>query len=238
MRSAKNNPYGDITVVVPTFNEAGSIHRLIRGIRSSYKGASVLVMDDGSTDNTKKIVERIAKSDRNVRFVDRKAAGRTRGLTASVIDGVIAAKTPFVIVMDGDLQHPYEMVGKVAKSLHSNDLVICIRSKVEKWPIHRKAISKGMILMGLAALSIRGRRTSKDIMSGFFGVRRELFVKIYKSNPDAFVKEGFKVLFDFLKLADPSISIEEHPYTFKDRGSGKSNAKPIHAFYLIKSFVT
>lgn len=229
--------YNSLTVVIPTLNEAKTIARLINGILSSYKGASVMVVDDGSKDGTTQTVSRIAKRRREVRLMDRKALGRRSGLTGSVIDGIVASKTDLVIVMDGDMQHPYGLIGRVVKSLGTADLAICIRSRIKNWPLHRRIVSRMAVWSGLSVLFVRRRRRSKDIMSGFFGVRRKLFMKVYRSNKRRFVTEGFKVLFDFLKSADSSIRIAELPYSFKDREYGASNAKLVHGLYLFLSFI-
>ena len=231
------NQYNSLTVVIPTLNESGTIRTLIKEIISSYQGVRILVVDDGSRDGTLEMVSRIAKRQRRVSLINRKALRRRSGLTASVLDGISSSKTSLVIVMDGDMQHPHGLIGTVVKALDTADLAICVRSRIENWPFHRRVVSWIAVQSGLLVLSARGKRRSRDIMSGFFGVRRTLFMKVYNSNRKRFVAEGFKVLFDFLKSADGSITIKELPYTFKDREHGASNAKLKHGFYLFKSFL-
>ncbi len=230
--------YSSLTVVIPTLNEVETIPILLNGITSSYKGVKVIVVDDGSKDGTPRAVLKIAKNISGISFIDRKALGRRSGLTGSILDGIAAARTRLVVVMDGDMQHPYSLISRVVVALDSADLAICVRSRIENWPIHRRIVSQMAVWSGLVVLFARNKRRSHDIMSGFFGVRRRFFMDVYRSNRRRFVVEGFKVLFDFLKSAGPSMRVVELPYSFKDREHGASNAKLKHGLYLIKSFIT
>jgi glycosyltransferase involved in cell wall biosynthesis len=64
-----------ISVVIPTYNEAGRVARAIRSMQDqTYKNLEIIVVDDGSTDNTKEIVETIAKADPRVTYSRKSAA--------------------------------------------------------------------------------------------------------------------------------------------------------------------
>ena len=230
--------YDDFTVVLPTLNEGNSIGRLIRRLLALYKGIHVIVVDDGSYDGTMAEVKRASEKSRSVRFIDRAAGRLEKGLTGSVVDGILAAKTRFVVVMDADLQHPPEVVGKIAQELDSGaDLAIAVRAEVKGWALHRKIISKALISFGYVTMLIRRSETSDDIFSGFFGVDRRLFEKTYAGNRKRFVMGGYKVLFDFLKcMGQNQIKIAEVPYSFGVRRHGASKAGFRQGAYLFKSF--
>ena len=210
--------YRDFTIIIPTLNEAENISELIRIISGSYGGMKVTVADDGSSDGTVEIARRIGRSSRNVKLIDRSKA-KVHGITASVIDATMAAKTPYIIVIDGDLQHPPEKIGEIAKKLtEGKDIIIGTRKIVfGGWPLQRRVMS--LAATSLARIKL-GRRVA-DPMSGFFGARREFFVKVSAANDNRFVKEGYKVLFDLLKCA-PKASIAEVRYNFGERKRGKS----------------
>jgi glycosyltransferase involved in cell wall biosynthesis len=58
-----------ISVVIPTYNEAGRIARCVKSMQDqTYHNLEIIVVDDGSTDNTREIVETIAKTDKRVSF--------------------------------------------------------------------------------------------------------------------------------------------------------------------------
>ncbi|MEM0147225.1 MAG: glycosyltransferase [Candidatus Micrarchaeaceae archaeon] len=231
--------YKDFTVVLPTLNEEKTIGKLIHYIISHYRGMRVIVVDDGSTDSTEKLVSRISKGHRSVKFVNRQRLGLARGLTASIAFGISASATKYTLVMDADLQHPPEVLGALAERLlKGSDVAVAVRASVPHWAFYRKLISKSLMLIGKIDLRARGRNTCKDIFSGFFGIRRQLFIETYAKNKDRFVGYGYKVLFDFLKCERKRIRISEVPYVFKTRKAGTSKAGIKQGLALLKSFVS
>lgn len=232
--------YDDFTVVLPTLNEGKSIGMLIRRLLKLYGGIHVIVVDDGSRDSTVEDVKTASGRSRRVRLIDRAAARLEKGLTGSVVDGISAARTRFVVVMDADLQHPPEVVGKIAKELEGGaDLAIAVRAEVKGWALHRKMISKMLISLGYMVMLLRRSERSNDIFSGFFGVDRRLFSSTYSLNRRRFVTGGYKVLFDFLKcMKRDSIRISEVPYSFGIRKHGASKAGFRQGAYLFKSFLS
>ncbi len=225
--------YKDFTAIIPTLNEAENISELIRIISGSCNGINIMVADDGSSDGTTEIVSRIGKSNRNVKLLDR-SMENLHGITASVIDAAKAAKTPFIIVIDGDLQHPPEKIGEIAEKLtEGSDIAIGTRRiVVGSWPLQRRAMS--LVATSLARIKL-GRHVA-DPMSGFFGARRELFVNAFEKNRHRFVKEGYKVLFDLLKCT-PKAKITEVTYTFGERKRGKSKIRAKHIIHFLKSLI-
>ncbi|MGC8629125.1 MAG: glycosyltransferase family 2 protein, partial [Candidatus Micrarchaeia archaeon] len=175
--------YDTFTVVLPTLNEEATIGKLVSYLISKYTGISVLVVDDGSTDATEEIVNRISSTNKKVKLINRKRLGLQKGLTASIVDGIKASRTKYAIVMDADLQHPPSVVGKIAQCLlNGSNLVIAVRKTEKRWPFYRKLISKSLMGFGKLILFSRGKQSSADIFSGFFGVERKLFVSVYSNN--------------------------------------------------------
>ncbi len=231
--------FNDLTLILPTLNEEKSAYALVSSLRRQYPGARLIIVDDGSTDKTESIVRGMSGSDKNIAIIERR--GKRKGLTRSVIDGILRSRTRFVVVMDADLQHPPETVGRIYSSLSSGfDMSIAVRNKVENWPLYRKMVSKSLGTIGLAVLLATGKKTSSDIFSGFFGMRRKLAVSLIRDNRGRFVGEGYKVLFDILKCIDrrAMVRMSEIPYTFRQRefGSSKAGAKQVLA--LFRSFLS
>ena len=230
--------YDEFTVILPTLNEKETIGTLIHRLLSDYEGIRILVSDDGSVDGTLEIVRRISKRDSKVSFFDRHGAGLKRGLTASAVDGIRNSRTRYCIVMDADLQHPVEVVGKVAAKLAAGDgLVVAVRADVRKWEMHRKIISKVLIWIGYGILVATGSSRCDDIFSGFFGVDRKLFLRTYNRNRTRFVDGGYKILFDFMKcIGNKEVSVGQVPYSFGIRKYGTSKAGMTQGLLLFKSF--
>jgi len=230
--------YDDITVILPTLNERKTISKLVSALSKSYKGIKIIVVDDSSTDGTIKIVEGLASKDKNVHLLERK--GKERGLTASIIDGIRKSKTKYIIVMDADMQHPYQEIKNLKKKFEEGyRIVVAVRSSVKDWDLYRKIISKSLIHLGYFILLIRKKARCSDIFSGYFGVEKDLFNRVFEANRGRFVMKGYKVLFDTLKCIDyKNVRIGEVPYAFHIREYGKSKAGMKQGLALFKSFIT
>ena len=230
--------YEDFTLILPTLNEEKTIGKLLNYVLKKYKKIHVLVVDDGSRDSTRETVLKISRKNKRIRLLDRSALKLQRGLTASVVDGIRRSGTKYAIVMDADMQHPPELIENLARFLqHSCDLAVACRDDVEKWSAGRKIISKIFAYFGMAALFVQRKQRCRDILSGYFGVKRDFFMSVYQSNAKRFVLEGYKVLYDFLKCIDSgSIRVCEAPYVFMSRRWGSSKAGFAQGAALLKSF--
>ena len=119
------------------------------------------------------------------------------------------------------------------------DLVVANRAKVTNWAAYRKIISRAFMYLGKIILFIGAKETCVDIFSGFFGIRREEFLSVYRKNKHRFVGEGYKVLFDFLKCIDRgTLKIGNVPFVFNIRHFGSSKASVGQGMALLKSFAT
>ncbi|MDE1869395.1 MAG: glycosyltransferase [Candidatus Micrarchaeota archaeon] len=226
------------TIVLPTYNEAKNIGRLISALLKSYPGINVLVVDDGSKDSTLTVVRKIKRHYRNVDFIDRARMKLVRGLTNSVVDGIKQASTKYVIVMDADFQHPIDKIAEIKNALdQGNKLAIGVRAKVPGWAFHRKVISKSLIYLAYVVLLLRNGTRSGDIFSGYFGTERKFFIDVEEKNKRSFVGEGYKVLFDLLKcIRNGSVRTCDIPYVFNVRSAGESKASAKQVIALFKSF--
>ena len=215
--------YLDLTVIIPTLNEMGNIGRVISELKRLYPGVRIIVSDDGSTDGTMDEVLNIG--DRDVRFLDR-GGKKVHGLTASVVDASMLVRTRYIIVMDGDMQHPPQLVRRIYRKLRSYDVVVGVRVSVKNWGIHRIVLSKGITIISYVVFAIRGKPVTRDMMSGFFGIRSSFMKKIVRENRRGFVMRGYKVMLDMLRMAGPGTSICEVEYsTFHNRLHGKSKLR-------------
>lgn len=205
-----------ITVVLPTYNEEENIEEVIDRIYSSVEEQiEVIVVDDDSPDGTWELVESLSDNYGNLHVIRRT---EDKGLAKSVVRGFEEAEGEKIIVMDADLQHPPEKLPEIIEALDTKDIVIGSRKveggEVEDWPWHRKLVSLGAETV--ARFFLREVKNVKDILSGFFGVRKEV-VEAVQFNPI-----GYKILLEVLVKSNYS-SVKEVPYTFKDRETGSSS---------------
>ncbi|MGC9210477.1 MAG: glycosyltransferase [Acidilobus sp.] len=207
-----------LTVVVPTYNEAGNVRPLYDRLRRSLEGLDyeILFIDDDSPDGTAKVVESLAAVDRRVRLIVRKGV---RGLGTAIIDGIKASRGKYVVVMDADLQHPPEVVPIMVRTAEESGADIVVASRyvkgggVEGWSPIRRLISWGATL--IARLLVPESRRTSDPMSGFFLVKRSS-VSVQGANPT-----GYKALLEIL-YRNPTAKVVDVPYTFSRRLSGES----------------
>ncbi len=227
----KQQEFSHVTVIIPTLNEEKNIERLITLLKKAYKGISIIVVDDGSKDNTQEVAKKAGAE-----VIDR-SQKQVHGLCISVIEGVQAAKTPIVIVMDGDMQHPYEKVREMITLLGHCDLVIGTREQVlSDWPLQRRMMSKIAILLGKCRLLLSGVYCD-DIVSGFFAIKTEIFKEVIKKNYKKYEYKGYKVLFDTLKYLPKGTKVYQLKYDFGLREAGTSKIHWKHVLYYCRSLI-
>jgi putative flippase GtrA len=201
-----------VSIVIPTYNEKENIQKLIpmifQVLRKNRIKGEVIVVDDNSPDKTGKAAEQMGKKF-PVKVVHRKGK---LGLSSAVIEGFKIAKGDVLGVMDADLSHPVEALPEMVKSLEKYEMTVGSRhvpgGGIERWPLHRRALSKSAILMAKPLTSL------KDTTSGYFMIRREV-LEGPELNP-----KGFKIC---LEIAVKSgAKLKEVPIMFRDRAHGES----------------
>ncbi|HUT27938.1 MAG TPA: glycosyltransferase [Methanomassiliicoccales archaeon] len=211
----------DLTIILPTYNEAGNIQPMLETLSSLYPGASIIVADDNSKDNTQEDVLDFADSHPLTRLISRDPADR--GLTASIMDGIVNTKTAHFVVMDADFQHPPGSVGDLHVKLRAGaEIVVGVREDKTKLSVGRMLASWGAHMMAQAYLKTMRRPSSQDTMSGLFGGQTKLCQGIIEEKGHKFERAGFKVLFDLLKFLPHSTEVIEVQFVFNTRRSGES----------------
>jgi dolichol-phosphate mannosyltransferase len=211
----------DLTIVVPTFNEGGNVGELVARIESALPAddVEVLFVDD-STDDTPEVVRQVAQSSRlPVRLLHRPVP--VGGLSGAVTEGIDLAKGEFIVVMDGDLQHPPAMIPMMREQLDRYDLVVASRyceagDAVGLADNYRRMVSSSSTMLARALLGRRVGDVCTDPMTGFFGFRRDAIV------PSRLRPRGFKILLEILARHD--LTVAEVPFVFGERYAGQSKA--------------
>jgi polyisoprenyl-phosphate glycosyltransferase len=100
-----------VNIVVPVFNEEENIPELIAQVQDVFEtlpySYSFIIVDDGSTDNTLDVLRKAAAADKSIRFI---SLSRNFGHQNALKAGLDHARGDCVISMDGDLQHPPELI--------------------------------------------------------------------------------------------------------------------------------
>lgn len=209
----------ELTVVIPTLNERENIAPLLERLDLTLAGTrwEVIFVDDDSTDGTPEAVREIGRNDPRVRCLQR--IGR-RGLSTACIEGILASASPFVAVMDADLQHDESLLPGMLNALRHEACDIVVGSRyvagggVGEWDKTRANMS------GLATKLSRliCKTEIADPMSGFFMLRRDVF----ESAVRGLSGQGFKILLDLLASLPTPPRLKELPYQFRNRRYGES----------------
>lgn len=210
-----------VSVVVPTFNEEGNVSQLVARLDRALGGvdAEIVFVDDSTDDTARQVREAALAASAPVSVWHRdEPAG---GLSGAVVAGIARARGDWVVVMDGDLQHPPEQVpGLLAAAGDGVDVVVASRyrdggSSDGLATPARALVSRGATALARVLLTERLAGCS-DPMSGFFAVRRSaLDLAVLRPR-------GFKILLEL--LGRHRLRVAEIPLVFGTRVSGVSKA--------------
>ena len=165
----------EISVVLPVFNEAQNLGRLLDRLQSlELPDSEVIVVDDGSTDGSGEIAEK-----RGVRLVRHPY---TIGNGAAIKSGIRAARGRLLVLIDGDGQHQPEEIPALLAEAHRYDMVVGARGKGSMLRFHRTAAN----LLYNALASYVTRFKVEDLTSGFRVVSREDAVRFIDLLPNTF----------------------------------------------------
>jgi len=208
-------------VVMPTYNEAQNIERVLRAVRSSLPDAGILVVDDGSPDGTADLAERLGAELGAIDVLRRTAkSGLGSAYRAGFAWGLEREWDAFV-EMDADLQHdPGALPGLVAPIADGVDLVVGSRyvpgGSIPKWRWHRRLLSQGGNIYAAALL----RLGVKDSTSGFRAYSAPILRAIDLSVVRA---EGYGFQIEMVRqVLDHGGRVVEVPIRFVERTEGES----------------
>ena len=187
------------SIVIPAMDEGASIGRVVAELREAAHWHEILVIDDGSHDDTG---QRAAEAGaRVVRHPYNKGNG------AAVKTGIRQATGRFVLIADADGQHRPADAARLVARLDEYDLVVGARTSASQAGVSRRA--GNALLNGLASY-LTGRRIP-DLTSGFRAARRECLVEFLHLLPNgfstpttttlAFLKAGYSVWFEPIDAA-------------------------------------
>jgi glycosyltransferase involved in cell wall biosynthesis len=188
------------SIVIPAKNEAGAIGAAVAGARKAYPDAEIIVVDDGSTDDTAKIA-----GEAGAKVIQHP---ESLGNGAAVKAGARAAKGKIIAFMDGDGQHDATEFGKLLEKLDQGyDMVIGARSSGSHANVGR-LYANG--IYNVVASWLTGRRIP-DLTSGFRVARAKLFKQFLYLLPNgfsypttitmAFLRSGFPICFEPIPVA-------------------------------------
>ena len=159
-----------ISIVVSVYNEEAvlemfynSIHKILQNISWDYE---LIFVNDGSVDNSEKILEKIKEEDEKVRAI---SFIHNFGHEAAMIAGIDHSTGDGVICMDSDLQHPPELIEDIIQKLEErNDVVTMIRKENKSAGLLKNITSSGFYWV----INILSKTKLDKNASDFFGISK------------------------------------------------------------------
>jgi len=221
-------------VIIPTYNEAVNIKKIIGKILSSSPQLEILVIDDNSPDGTGDIVEKISRTDKKVHLIRRE---KKMGLgTAYVLgfDYTLKNGYDFAFEMDADFSHNPEELPRFIELLDDYELIVGSRYiqgvSVVNWPMKRLLLSYFACLFARVVTGV----PIKDLTSGFKCYSRKALGAV---NWKDFKVDGYGFqIQSVFSVYRAGLKIKEIPIIFVERREGESKmSKRIiwEAFWLV-----
>lgn len=133
-----------LSIIIPCYNEAvnitHTINKIVEQINKLPLNYELLFIDDGSTDNTKKILSSLNKKNPKIKTI---SFSKNFGHQAAIIAGLQYAKGDAVIMMDADMQHPPEVIPKMIEKWEQGYEIINTIRKKGKENIFKRITSAG-----------------------------------------------------------------------------------------------
>ncbi len=219
-------------VIVPTYNEIGSLESIVHRIRAAVPTADVLVVDDASPDGTGALADRLASLDPAIAVLHRSAKD---GLGRAYLAGFNHALTngyTHIVEIDADGSHDPAELPRMLDLARTADLVIGSRwipgGAVRNWPWLRRAISR--TANAYSRVMLRSR--IHDITAGYrvFGADALRSLELGSVSSQGYC---FQIELAW-RLERAGKRIVEHPITFVERENGRSK---MHLGIVVEALV-
>jgi dolichol-phosphate mannosyltransferase len=219
------DPKPEVSVIVPTKDEAECVEPLVERLVAALSGVSAeIIFADDSSDHTPSIIEKVSDTAAlPVLCVHRPPGERRGGLGGAVVAGLRVASGEFAVVMDGDLQHPPEYVPLLIEALNAQAVDLIVASRYSDGGQAgglsnqtRRTVSRAVTDLARVMFPRRLRVVS-DPMSGFFSFRIAA-VEIERLRPI-----GYKILLEVI-LRSRRLRVGEIGFDFAPRFGGTSKA--------------
>jgi glycosyltransferase involved in cell wall biosynthesis len=196
----------ELSIIIPAYNEESRIPRALASIRDylasqgmTGERAEVIVVDDGSTDGTARVVKEWIRELPVLRLVSN---GQNRGKGYSVRHGMLEARGRIALFTDADLSAPIEEAGKLLAPLEQGYQVA----------IGSRALDRSLISVHQSVL----RETAGKIFNGFVRLLTGLPFHDTQCGFKAFVREPARIVFEQQRIErfgfDPEILFLAHQH--------------------------
>jgi glycosyltransferase involved in cell wall biosynthesis len=208
-----------VSIIIPAYNESDIIKKIVSDIKALYPAYEIIVINDGSTDNTAAEAQRAGAKVFSHPY--------NIGNGAAIKSGIRVATGDILVFMDGDGQHNPENISELLKFLPEYDMVVGARSTTCQASIGR---ALGNIIFNRFA-SYVAKFPIKDLTSGFRAVKSNVARNFLYLLPNTYSYPTTITL----GVLRSGMSVKYVPIHIQQRKTGKSNVRPVDAvrFFII-----
>ena len=209
-----------VSIIIPAYNEAKTIGDIIRQIKTLYPESEVVVINDGSRDETAATAKRAGAIVYNHPY--------NIGNGAAIKSGIRVASGDVLVFMDGDGQHEPEDIGKLLRYLPEFDMVVGVRSIKDQASLTRALGNQ--VYNWLA--SYVTKFSIKDLTSGFRAIKSKCARNFLHLLPNTYSYPATITL----GVLRSGMSVKYTPINGRKRETGKSNVSIIRdgvRFFMI-----
>lgn len=223
----------ELTIFFPFWNEEANIEKVVKQAIPVAdvvaKKWEIIMVDDGSSDRTLKIAQKLSKQDKRLRLISHQP---NRGYGAALTSGFSHAAYKYIVFTDGDAQFDFSEVDKFIEKIHDSDIVIGFRTKRRD-----KKLFKRLLLMNLLKVwdFLLFRFYFRDIDCGFKMFRREAIDKLLPLR-----SEGAMITTEILakakrkKLIIAEVGVTHYP---REQGHQSGANFPVIMRAVLESFI-
>lgn len=217
------------SVILPTYNEAGNIVKLVGEIRNELSNDrinnEVVIVDDDSSDKTGLLAQKYFSKNPSIRVITRKGE---KGLATAIRKGLETSVGEIAVVMDTDFNHAPSLIPKLVKKCQKYDFVVGSRFVGNGGMQNKTREILSRLFNTLLIRPILGSPVH-DNLSGFFAIKTKEFYKldfdkIFWGYGDYFIR-----LIYLAKINGSTFT--ELPSYYKNRQYGTSKSKFLQMFY-------
>ncbi|MCP4625475.1 MAG: glycosyltransferase family 2 protein [bacterium] len=208
-----------VSIIIPAYNEAGNIEKIVAGIKALYPAYEIIVINDGSTDNTAGEAQRAGAKVFSHPY--------NIGNGAAIKSGIRVATGDIMVFMDGDGQHDPKNIAELLKFFPEYDMAVGARSTAGQASFGR-ALSNRVFNWFASYVA---KFPIKDLTSGFRAVKSNVVRNYLYLLPNTYSYPTTLTL----GVLRSGMSVKYVSITTRKRKTGKSHVKPTDAvrFFMI-----